>query len=65
MSGKFHVCIDRGGTFTDVHCVLPDGTQVVRKLLSEDPAHYADAPTEGIRRLLQEFSSQDYPDRSR
>ena len=62
MSGKFLFCIDRGGTFTDVHCILPDGTQVVRKLLSEDPAHYNDAPTEGIRRLLNEFSSNaKYP----
>jgi 5-oxoprolinase (ATP-hydrolysing) len=61
MSGKYHFCIDRGGTFTDVHCILPDGSQVVRKLLSEDPAHYTDAPREGIRRLLQEFSSEDYP----
>lgn len=60
--GKFHFAIDRGGTFTDVHCRLPDGTEVVRKLLSEDPAHYKDAPTEGIRRILDEFStSQKYP----
>jgi 5-oxoprolinase (ATP-hydrolysing) len=50
--GKFHFAIDRGGTFTDVHCRLPDGTEVVSKLLSEDPTHYPDAPTEGIRRLL-------------
>jgi 5-oxoprolinase (ATP-hydrolysing) len=54
--GKFHFAVDRGGTFTDVHCRLPDGkTEVVRKLLSEDPAHYDDAPTEGIRRILAEF----------
>ena len=26
---------------------------VVVKLLSEDPANYDDAPTEGIRRILQ------------
>jgi 5-oxoprolinase (ATP-hydrolysing) len=50
--GKFHFAIDRGGTFTDVVCRLPDGTEVVTKLLSEDPQHYEDAPTEGIRRLL-------------
>jgi 5-oxoprolinase (ATP-hydrolysing) len=53
--GKFHFCIDRGGTFTDVFCRLPNGDEVVRKLLSEDPSHYPDAPTEGIRRILQEF----------
>ena len=28
-------------------------TSVVVKLLSEDPANYDDAPTEGIRRILQ------------
>lgn len=26
----------------------------VLKLLSEDPANYADAPTEGIRRILEQ-----------
>lgn len=61
--GKFHFCIDRGGTFTDVYCTLPDGRPVVSKLLSEDPSHYADAPTEGIRRLLEKHSplQQKYP----
>lgn len=54
-NNKFHFSIDRGGTFTDVYCRLPDGSVAVRKLLSEDPAHYPDAPTEGIRRLLEEF----------
>jgi len=38
--GKFHFSVDRGGTFTDVFCRLPDGKEVVGKLLSEDPAHY-------------------------
>ena len=56
--GKFHFAIDRGGTFTDVYCRLPNGSEVVRKFLSEDPMHYQDAPTEGIRRILQEFSTQ-------
>lgn len=50
--GKFHFAIDRGGTFTDVHCILPNGQELVTKLLSEDPANYEDAPTEGIRRIL-------------
>ena len=56
-TGKFQFAIDRGGTFTDLYCQLPNGTAVVRKLLSEDPLHYTDAPTEGIRRVLHEFSS--------
>ena len=50
--GKFHFAIDRGGTFTDVHCKLPNGIELVSKLLSVDPANYDDAPTEGIRRIL-------------
>eukprot|EP00980_Cylindrotheca_fusiformis_P021998 scaffold8869_cov136-Cylindrotheca_fusiformis.AAC.4 len=53
--GKFHFAIDRGGTFTDVFVRLPNGEEVVSKLLSEDPQHYDDAPTEGIRRLLDKF----------
>ena len=63
--GKFHFAVDRGGTFTDVHCRLPDGREVVGKLLSEDPAHYDDAPTEGIRRLLQQHDASSGLDYSR
>ncbi|HHD56170.1 MAG TPA: 5-oxoprolinase, partial [Desulfobulbaceae bacterium] len=53
MNKKFRFSIDRGGTFTDVYAEVPGepGFQVV-KLLSEDPANYADAPREGIRRIL-------------
>ncbi|KAJ1680353.1 hypothetical protein EV182_000135 [Spiromyces aspiralis] len=60
--GKICCFIDRGGTFTD--CVAtfpvpvcnkyPHGLRtVVIKLLSEDPAHYPDAPREGIRQILE------------
>ena len=60
--GKFHFAIDRGGTFTDVYCRLPDGTEDISKLLSEDPANYRDAPTEGIRRVLQQHDdTTEYP----
>ena len=53
---KFHFAIDRGGTFTDIFCTLPNGRgEIVTKLLSEDPSHYPDAPTEGIRRILQQY----------
>ncbi|MGD9211530.1 MAG: hydantoinase/oxoprolinase N-terminal domain-containing protein, partial [Desulfobacteraceae bacterium] len=52
---KFRFSIDRGGTFTDVYAEVPgeSGFRVV-KLLSEDPRNYADAPTEGIRRILSD-----------
>ncbi len=33
----------------------------VSKLLSEDPRHYDDAPTEGIRRVLSRFTGVEHP----
>lgn len=63
--GKFHFAIDRGGTFTDVFVRLPNGDEAVSKLLSEDPQHYDDAPTEGIRRLLEEHDVDTSIDYSR
>ncbi|ATY59277.1 hydantoinase B oxoprolinase [Cordyceps militaris] len=47
------VSIDRGGTFTDVHASIPGRDDIILKLLSVDPANYQDAPTEGIRRILE------------
>ena len=44
--------IDRGGTFTDVVALDPEGRLRTHKLLSENPEHYADAAVEGIRALL-------------
>ncbi len=56
-SNLFRFSIDRGGTFTDVYAEVPGepGFKIV-KLLSEDPANYDDAPREGIRRILAEYS---------
>ncbi|XP_059611446.1 5-oxoprolinase [Phlebotomus argentipes] len=51
---KFSFAIDRGGTFTDVLCLAPDGRVKTLKLLSEDPLRYSDAPREAIRRILRE-----------
>ncbi|WP_374942622.1 hydantoinase B/oxoprolinase family protein [Sphingomonas sp.] len=51
MTGGWDFWIDRGGTFTDVVARRPDGSVAIAKLLSEDPAHYADAAVEAIRRL--------------
>lgn len=56
MSGKFCFAIDRGGTFTDVMCVCPNGKVRTLKLLSVDPQRYEDAPREGIRRILAEVN---------
>ena len=68
---KFHFSIDRGGTFTDIYCTLPsdnllsskkdnDGKNrnIAIKLLSVDPSNYPDAPTEGIRRILEKYDKE-------
>ena len=54
---KFDFSIDRGGTFTDIFSQVTNQDtkaqeSVVMKLLSVDPSNYKDAPTEGIRRIL-------------
>ncbi|CAM8970857.1 unnamed protein product [Rhodiola kirilowii] len=59
---KLKFCIDRGGTFTDVYAEIPgqsDGK--VLKLLSVDPSNYDDAPVEGIRRILEEYTGEKIP----
>ncbi|MEU9044648.1 MULTISPECIES: hydantoinase B/oxoprolinase family protein [unclassified Kitasatospora] len=44
--------VDRGGTFTDVVALAPDGRLLTHKLLSHDPARYRDPAVAGIRALL-------------
>ncbi len=51
MSG-WRFWIDRGGTFTDVIGLRPDGELVTHKLLSERPQAYGDAACQGVRDLL-------------
>jgi 5-oxoprolinase (ATP-hydrolysing) len=64
---RFRFAIDRGGTFTDIYCeVVETATgnvlkKPVLKLLSEDPQNYKDAPTEGIRRLLEAETGIPHP----
>lgn len=50
--GHWAFWIDRGGTFTDIVARRPDGRLVTHKLLSENPEHYEDAATAGIRALM-------------
>ncbi|CAH0057999.1 unnamed protein product [Clonostachys solani] len=52
---------DRGGTFCDCIGTVPDKENIVVKLLSVDPNNYQDAPTEGIRRILEQATGQKYP----
>ncbi|WP_405917658.1 hydantoinase B/oxoprolinase family protein [Streptomyces sp. NBC_00728] len=44
--------VDRGGTFTDIVARHPDGRLLTHKLLSDNPARYADAAVAGVRELL-------------
>jgi 5-oxoprolinase (ATP-hydrolysing) len=44
--------IDRGGTFTDVIALRPDGVLSAKKLLSDNPERYQDAAVQGIREFL-------------
>jgi len=49
---RWRFWIDRGGTFTDLVAVRPDGSPVTHKLLSDDPLHGEDATLLGIRHLM-------------
>ncbi|MDH6126359.1 hydantoinase B/oxoprolinase family protein [Kitasatospora sp. GP82] len=44
--------VDRGGTFTDIVALRPDGRLVTHKLLSENRRRYRDPAVAGIRALL-------------
>ena len=63
---SFRFSIDRGGTFTDIFCEIRDSRThdtlkvLTLKLLSEDPSNYKDAPTEGIRRLLEQETGKPF-----
>jgi len=64
---SIRICADRGGTFCDVHASYPDPEnpkerkEIVVKLLSQDRANYRDAPTEGIRRVLEIVTGTSIP----
>ena len=59
--GAWDFWIDRGGTFTDVVARHPDGSLMVRKLLSEAPERYDDAAVQGIRDCLGLKADQPIP----
>ncbi|EAW07039.1 5-oxoprolinase [Aspergillus clavatus NRRL 1] len=60
-SQKITISIDRGGTFTDVHAIVPGRPDIILKLLSVDPGHYEDAPTEGVRQILELVTGKPHP----
>lgn len=43
------------------HIPGPEPYDVVLKLLSVDPANYSDAPSEGIRRILEQVTGNEFP----
>jgi len=51
-SNQWQFWIDRGGTFTDVVALRPDGRLETAKLLSENPEQYQDAAAEGVCRAI-------------
>ena len=53
--------VDRGGTFTDLVALAPDGRRLTHKLLSENPAHYEEAVTAGIRQIMGLGSEASLP----
>ncbi|KAI9464797.1 5-oxoprolinase [Russula earlei] len=64
---SIRISADRGGTFCDVYADYPDPDnnehrrELIVKLLSQDPSNYNDAPTEGIRRVLEAVTGQEIP----
>jgi 5-oxoprolinase (ATP-hydrolysing) len=58
---KWQFWVDRGGTFTDIVALSPDGRISSSKLLSENPEHYSDAAVAGIRQFLGLAPGQAVP----
>lgn len=59
LEDKWRFWVDRGGTFTDIVAIDPNGQISTKKLLSSNPENYADAAIEGIRLCLE--VPQDFP----
>lgn len=58
---RWRFLIDRGGTFTDIVAIAPDGLLRTAKLLSDNPDHYEDAAVEGMRRMLGVAEPAPFP----
>ncbi len=57
----WHFWIDRGGTFTDLVALSPEGMISKRKLLSSHPERYKDAAIQGIRDVLGIAGGEEIP----
>ena len=58
---KWEFWCDRGGTFTDIIGINPQGEKVYKKLLSNDPKNYTDSTVEGIRKILNISRTERLP----
>ncbi len=58
---KWQFWIDRGGTFTDIVALHPNGYLLTHKLLSDNPQHYQDAAVQGIRDILGLAKNEPLP----
>jgi len=58
---KWQFWIDRGGTFTDVVALHPEGTLSSHKYLSEHPERYKDAAVFAMREIMGVPASQPFP----
>ena len=56
-TNRWQFWIDRGGTFTDIVAVGPDGQLHTHKLLSENPEHYQDAAIQGIKDVMKRLDA--------
>ncbi|NTS78098.1 hydantoinase B/oxoprolinase family protein [Catenovulum sp. SM1970] len=52
MKAGWRFWVDRGGTFTDIIALNPEGQYITHKLLSENPKHYENSAIQGIRDCL-------------
>ncbi|MEB3361852.1 MAG: hydantoinase/oxoprolinase family protein, partial [Synechococcaceae cyanobacterium] len=57
----WRIAIDRGGTFTDLVGLGPDGQRLVRKVLSEQPEHPGDPALRALRESLGLAPRQPLP----
>ena len=62
ISGQWQFWIDRGGTFTDVVALHPDGSHSIHKVLSDHPEQRDDAAIRAIRTLLQTTAGEPIPE---
>ena len=61
MKSQWNFWIDRGGTFTDIIALSPEGEISTKKLLSQNRSAYHDAAIHGIRQCLHLAKGEAIP----